>query len=75
MKKDVKTNSVEDREALISTTDDNEFPIENKSIEEMALLSLKRSYDMFICSRGEKIPLDEKRSFIKFQNIFKTLHL
>ena len=38
-----------------------DLPVERKTVKALALLSLKRTYDMFAPNHGEKLPLDETR--------------
>lgn len=42
-----------------------EFPIEKRSLKALALLSLKRTYDLFHSSHWESIPLDEASQKVK----------
>lgn len=39
---------------------DNLVPVEKRSIKALALLSLKRTYDLYAANHGQKIPLDER---------------
>ncbi|KAK9809212.1 hypothetical protein WJX72_011496 [[Myrmecia] bisecta] len=36
-----------------------DLPIEGKTVKALTLLSLKRSYDLFVGNHGQKVPLDE----------------
>lgn len=37
-----------------------ELPIEGKTVRALALLLVKRTYDMFAGNHGQKVPLDEE---------------
>ena len=39
---------------------DTFVPVEKRSIKALALLSLKRTYDLYAANHGQKIPLDEQ---------------
>ena len=36
-----------------------ELPIEGKTVRALALLAVKRTFDMFAGNHGQKVPLDE----------------